>query len=269
MTTQIIEIGPVQLVVALMFILIAQVASLIYRLGLVRDLLIGSIRTFAQLFLMGYVLTFIFTTEIAAFSLAVFLVMNLAASHIVRGRVKERGVPFMIPMFLSMIIGYFVVSVMVTGVIIGADPWWKPQYFIPLSGMIVGNSMNALAVSLERLFSDLRSKKDVIEMKLTLGADYREATGPIVADALKAGMIPSINAMMGVGIVFIPGMMTGQILSGTDPMIAIRYQIVVMLMLVASTTVTTVVVVLLARNRCFGKAQQLILKTGNRTKALE
>jgi putative ABC transport system permease protein len=97
-------------------------------------------------------------------------------------------------------------------------------------------------------------------MKLSLGADYKEASREIVADSIKAGMIPSINAMMGVGIVFIPGMMTGQILAGADPLIAIRYQIVVMLMLVGSTALGAMIVVFLTRKRCFGAGQQLLLR---------
>jgi UDP-glucose/iron transport system permease protein len=125
--------------------------------------------------------------------------------------------------------------------------------------MIIGNSMNALALALERLFADLRGQRELVEMKLSLGANYREASEDMVRRAIKAGMIPSINSLMGVGIVFIPGMMTGQIVAGADPLAAVRYQIVVMLMLVASTTISTLLVVLLTRHRCFGTAQQLIL----------
>jgi putative ABC transport system permease protein len=125
--------------------------------------------------------------------------------------------------------------------------------------MIIGNSMNALAISLERLFSDLRVKKDAVEMMLTLGADFREASQDIMRDAIRAGMIPSINSLMGVGLVFLPGMMTGQILAGADPLTAIRYQIVVMLMLVASNCLGSIVVVLLTRKRCFGKGQELLV----------
>jgi len=163
-----------------------------------------------------------------------------------------------------MLVSYFAVSIMVTGVIVEARPWWQPQYFIPLSGMVVGNSMSALSIALERLFSDLRKKRDQVEMKLCLGADCREASADIVSDALRAGMMPSINSMMGVGLVFIPGMMTGQILAGADPLTAIRYQIVVMLMLVASAGMSTMIVVLLVRKKCFGRFQQLkISRSGN------
>jgi putative ABC transport system permease protein len=164
------------------------------------------------------------------------------------------------PTFISMLISYTLVSMLVTGVIVGAKPWWTPQYFIPLAGMIVGNSMTAISIALECLFSDLKARRAEVEMELALGADYREASQDILRGAIKAAMIPSINSLMAVGLVSLPGMMTGQILSGTDPLIAIRYQIVVMLMLVASTAIGTVIVTGLVRRRCFSAGQCLLIR---------
>ena len=97
-------------------------------------------------------------------------------------------------------------------------------------------------------------------MMLCLGADYREASRDIVRGAMKAGMIPSINSMMAVGVVFIPGMMTGQILAGADPLMAVRYQIVVMVMIVGATTIGALMVVLLVRRLCFGPGHQVLLR---------
>jgi putative ABC transport system permease protein len=256
--TALIDIGPLQLGFALLFVLLAQAGSLVYRLGLAKDLTVGAVRTFVQLFLMGFALRVIFDLDMHYITMGVFSIMLIMAADIIKGRVKEKDVPFAVPMFFAMLSSYFVVTVMVTGVIIGAKPWWEARYFIPLGGMIIGNSMNSLAVGLDRLFSDLRAKRELVEMRLSLGADYREASKEIVADAIRAGMIPSINSMMGVGIVFIPGMMTGQILAGADPLTAIKYQIVVMLMLVGSTAIGSMVVILLVRKRCFGPGQRLL-----------
>ncbi len=265
--TDIAVIGPWQLLIALVFICIAGGASILHRLGLERDLLVGTVRTFAQLFIMGYVLKLIFGLNWAILVIGVYLAMIVFAARIIKGRVKEPDVNYLVPTFLTMLAGYFLVTLLVTGVVVQASPWWKAQYFLPLGGMIVGNSMNALALSLERLFSDLRARRDEVEMRLGLGADYREASQEIMRNALKAGMIPSINSMMGVGVVFIPGMMTGQILAGVDPMMAVRYQIVVMLMLVGSTAVSSLAVLTICRKRCFSPGQSLILftkRTGTR-----
>ena len=252
-------IGPWQLTLALGFILFAGGASLWLRLGLGRDLLVGTLRTFAQLFLMGYVLVYIFEWRWPWLVLALFCGMIFFAARIVAGRVKGKGVPVFRPVLASMLLSYLVVSYLVVVVVVQAEPWWEPRYFLPLGGMVVGNSMNAMALSLERLFSETAQRRGEVEMLLSLGADYREATAGIFRDAVRAGMIPSINSMMGVGLVFLPGMMTGQILGGADPLTAIKYQIVVMLMLVGATTLGSVVAVGLARRRLFTPAQQLVL----------
>ncbi len=256
---QIIDISTGQLLLALVFILIAQASSFIYHLGLNRDITIGTIRTFAQLFLMGYVLTFILKTSNSFLVLSVFMVMVVSAMFIIKGRVKEKQIPYIIPTFLTMLVSYLATAIFVSGLVVGITPWWEPRYFIPAGGMVIGNSMSALAISLERLFRDMRQQKELVEMKLSLGANYREASLDIFRNAVSAGMIPSINAMMGVGLVFIPGMMSGQILAGTDPLIAIRYQIVVMLMLVGSTAFSSVAVMLFVRRRCFGSGEEVLL----------
>jgi putative ABC transport system permease protein len=241
------------------FILIAGAGSVALKLGLERDLIIGTVRTFAQLAILGYVLKFIFDLENVWLILLLFSFMVFWAAHAIRGRVKEESVSIFIPTFISMVSSYTLVTLLVTSVIVQVKPWYTPQYFIPLGGMIIGNSMNAITISLDRLFSDLRKQRDEVELALCLGATYQEATGTILRDTIRAGMIPSINSMMTVGLVSIPGMMTGQILAGSDPVLAIKYQIIVMLMLVASTAIGSVIVVHVIRRRCFTKAHQLVL----------
>ena len=247
----VIDIGPLQLVYCLVFILIASAGSLVLKLGLERELVIGTIRTFAQLGIMGYVLKFIFDLDNVWLILLLFSFMVFWAAHAIRGRVKEQAVQIFIPTFISMVLSYTLVSIIVTSVIVQVKPWYTPQYFIPLSGMIIGNSMNAITIALDRLFSDIRKQRDQVELALCLGATYQEATMSIFRDTIRAGMIPSINALMTVGLVSIPGMMTGQILAGSNPVIAIKYQIIVMLMLVASTAIGSIIVVNVMRRRCF------------------
>ncbi len=263
LTSGALDISVFELCIAALFVVAAGGISVWNRLRLEKKLLIGSVRCVLQLVIMGYVLKLIFDVESPWIVLGMFTVMVAFAIRIVRGNVKERQVPFVIPAFLTMLCVYIVVAATVTGVIVGAEPWWLPRYFIPLAGMVAGNSMTALSLSLDRLFSDLRTKREEIEMRLCLGATAEEASREVARDALKAGMIPSINSLTGVGLVFLPGMMTGQILAGSDPMLAIRYQIVVMFMLVASAALTVVLVLRIVRRRCFGSGQQLLLRPGN------
>ena len=246
-----------QLALALIFVMLAGGASLWLGLGLGKDLLVGTVRTFGQLFLMGYVLVYVFEWRQFWLVLLLFAAMIFFAARIVAGRIKGKGPPMFWPIFLSMLLSYMVVSYVVTDVVVRAEPWWLPRYFLPLGGMVVGNSMNAIALSVERLFSEVRSREGEVELMLCLGAEPGEACAAMFRDAVRAGMIPSINSMMGVGLVFLPGMMTGQILGGSDPVTAIKYQIVVMLMLVGSTTLGSVLAVALARRRLFNVQGQL------------
>ena len=255
----VVEISPLQLVLCLGFVLIAGISSLVFRLGLEKDLAWGTVRTFAQLFLVGYVLQFIFDIKNPYLILLYYAWMIFWAAQTIRGRVKEKQVRIFAPTFISMVISYMIVAITVTAGILQIRPWYTPQYFIPLGGMIIGNSMNAISIALDRMFSDLRNRRDEIELAFCLGATYQEATSDILRDVIKAGMIPSINALMTVGLVSLPGMMTGQILAGQEPQSAIKYQIVVMLMLVASTTIGCTIIVQVVRRLCFTKAHQIAI----------
>ncbi|MEZ0576877.1 ABC transporter permease [Halodesulfovibrio aestuarii] len=256
--TEFISISWTQLMIALGLVSFSAAASLYYHLKLERDLFVGVIRTFAQLLAMGYLLNILFGLNNAFLVLAVYATMTLISVHIVHSRVKEKQVAYFAPTTFAVMLSYFLITITVTKVIIGTDPWWSPQYFIPIGGMIAGNSMNALSLTLERFFSELRSKREQVEMYLCHGANYKEATEEIFRTSLRAGMIPAINSLMSVGLVSIPGMMTGQILAGANPQEAVRYQIVVMLMLVGSTALAAILVLLLVRKRCFTQAMTLV-----------
>jgi len=255
----VVDISPLHLILCAVFVGIAGTGSAVLRLGLEKDLAWGTVRTFAQLFLLGYVLHFIFDINSPYLIVVYFSFMIFWAAHAIRGRVGEKKISVFLPTFVSMLISYMVVAYLVTAVIVQVKPWWTPQYFIPLGGMIAGNSMNAITIALDRMFSDLRKERGRIELAFCFGATYQEATADILRSVIKAGMIPSINALMTVGLVSIPGMMTGQILAGSEPMTAIRYQIIVMLMLVASTAIGSIIVVHVVRRLCFTRSQQMVI----------
>jgi putative ABC transport system permease protein len=145
----------------------------------------------------------------------------------------------------------FIVTFAVTGLIVQVEPWYAPRYVIPIAGMVLGNSMTGIALALERVFADLDSHANEVLAATALGATPWEAAHPYIRDALRAGLIPTISAMAAVGIVFIPGMMAGQILAGTDPVAATGYQIVVMLMVAAATALGSVIALLLTYRKRF------------------
>ncbi|MCU0670878.1 MAG: ABC transporter permease, partial [Myxococcota bacterium] len=145
----------------------------------------------------------------------------------------------------------------VTTVIVHVQPWYSPRYLIPLFGMIVANAMNAAALALERLQSEMESRRGEVEALLALGATPGQSAAEPMRRATVAAMIPAVNALAVVGIVSLPGMMTGQILAGADPTLAVRYQLVVMFMLTAANAVTAALAVSLFRRTFFTPAAQL------------
>ncbi len=246
-----IQLTPYHISLAAGFVLIAGIISALMRLGLVKSLFIGAIRTAVQLGLAGVTLGLVFGIR------SVWLVVLLAAvmiflagrEAVARQKIKLSGTG--LDVLIAMALSSTIVSVSVTGVVISCEPWWTPHLFIPMLGMILGNSLTGISLALDSFLGDCKTRRREIEDNLTLGANQVEATLPFVRKAIRTGMMPMINSMSIVGIVSLPGMMTGQLLAGADPKDAVMYQIVVMYMLVAATTFGSILAVWLARRRVF------------------
>ncbi len=253
----VIELQALDLVLAAVLVLVAGLVSMLLRLGLEKRLLVAAMRTVVQLLLIGYLLKWVFRIESLTLVLGLALLMIIAASRaaVTRPARTFAGVSWLA--FLSLTVTGMVTTITVTGLIVGVDPWWRPQYMIPLLGMILGNGLTGVSLSLDLLLESLAEKREEVEMELALGASAREAARGPMAFAIRRGMIPIINTMMVVGIVALPGMMTGQILSGTDPLDAVKYQIVVMFMIAGATSLGCMGITLLAGCRLFNRRHQL------------
>jgi putative ABC transport system permease protein len=252
------------LIGAALLLLLAAGLSLALSLGLGRDLVIGGLRAFVQLTLLGMALKWIFAIS-NPWAVGIFIfVMLAAATRIATSRVKEPPAGLFFRSLLALAIPGVAVTAAVTAGVIGAEPWYEPRFVLPIAGMVIGNTMNAVAVSLDRLFSDLRGDRERIVALLALGARPREAIGEALSTALRAGLIPTLNAMSAAGIVFIPGMMTGQILSGVDPALASRYQLVVLAMICAATAMGSTLAVLAGYRKAFDSEERFILEEPNK-----
>src|SRR5262249_16464769 len=161
---------------------------------------------------------------------------------------------------VAMLVASGLTLLYISTLVVHVAPWYNPQYVIPLFGMIVGSTMNAAAIAAERLHSEITARQAEIEAYLALGASYQQAAQQPVRQALRASLIPTINGLMVVGIVTLPGMMTGQILAGASPVMGIRYQIVVAFMQAAAVAITTAIVTLWYRRTFFTPALQLRLQ---------
>ncbi len=259
MEGQVIEIGLGRLLLAYVFWLFVLLLFYYSKINKERELVIGTVRMTIQLILMGYVLEYIFGNQNWLFTVLLLFLMLSFAIYNIFGRTKlplsnsmKKVIAFSIVVGTGFSIFYFLL------VVLALQPWYEARYFIPIAGMIIGNSMSGISLGTERLVHGMINRRDIIEGTLALGGTPSEASGEIVQDAYNAAILPSINSMMGMGIVFLPGLMTGQILSGISPNTAIGYQIAIMLFIVGSVGLSIFILVQLGYKTFFNKRSQLI-----------
>lgn len=214
------------------------------RLGLTRTLLVAAVRGAVQLTLLGLVLTWIFDQDEPLGVLVLCLAMaTIAGLEAVRRTTRQ--VPGQRRLgVLVMVTTSLAITAYGIGGVVGPDPWWAPRYVIPVLGMVLGNSLNGIALGLETCLEGYDRERGWVEWRLALGATPAEAARPIQQRALRAGLLPILNSMAAAGLISIPGMMTGQILGGSDPGNASRYQIFVLFLIAGAVALGTVGAVL-------------------------
>lgn len=191
-------------------------------------------RMLGQLLIVGYFLGTIFNAERAWIIVLILAVMLVASSWIALRTIADQRKQLFFNVLISLLIGGVMTLMLVTQVVLDFDPWYKPQYMIPLAGMIFANSMNSISLAAERYFEEIKRGVAKIEARNI---------------AFRTAMIPITNSLFAVGLVSLPGMMTGQILSGVDPLIAVRYQIMVMAMIFASGGISSAICLVLFTRR--------------------
>ena len=258
MNDAVMNLSVVQLSIAYIFVLLLLVIFKSRGIKRGKQILIASTRMTIQLTLMGYVLMFVFDNPSWWLTSLMIIIMITFAIYNSIKRVKtqmskelKRIIAF------SMICGALATAIFFIIVVLQVRPWFNPQYFIPISGMIIGNSMTGIALGANKLCSDIEDKRVEIENSLMLGASPVVATREIVNNAFDSAILPTMNNMLTMGIVSLPGMMTGQILSGTFPLTAIKYQIGIMLAILGSTGLATVLFVTFGYRTFFTKDNRL------------
>lgn len=254
---QTIDIGWLELFLATTFIVVAGIVSVLMSLGLIRSLLIATLRTYLQLIALGFILVWIFSINSAPLVLSLFSIMILLTAQTIMSRVKNRPPRLYVRTVSAIFLSAIIVTFSVIGLVIKPTVWYDPRYLLTIGGMILGNSMNGVALTLERLFDDLHKRTAEVNQTLAFGGTLWEVSLPSIRTALIAGLLPTINSMNAVGLVFIPGMMTGQLLAGAEPMQAAKYQVVVMLMISAATALGAMGTILLCYEKAFNTEWQL------------
>jgi putative ABC transport system permease protein len=254
-------LSPVDLAIAASLLLLLGLCSWRMQLGLGKNLAIAAARTTVQLLLIGHVLKLLFAHVHIVYMGLISLVMLAAAGREVVARQHRslRGIQGWLIGSGAMFLSSFSVTLLALLVVIGNEPWYAPQYAIPLLGMLLGNTMSGVALAMDRMTETLWQQRRIIEQRLLLGQTGAEAASEIRRQSIRAGMMPIINSMATAGLVSLPGMMTGQILGGSSPLDAVHYQIMIMFLICAGTGFGTVMAIRGVERRLFDSRHRLRL----------
>ncbi|AQR95717.1 ABC transporter permease [Clostridium saccharoperbutylacetonicum] len=258
MNNTVMNLSVLRLSIAYVFVFIMLIIFKARGIKRERQIIIASTRMTIQLIIMGYILMFVFNNPSWWLTSIMIVVMISFAIYNSIKRVKyNMSYELKKIIAFAMTFGALLTATFFIIIILGVQPWFNPQYFIPISGMIIGNSMTGIALGANKLCSSIEEKRIEIENSLMLGASPAAATKEIVNNSFDTAILPTMNNMLTMGIVSLPGMMTGQILSGTFPITAIKYQIGIMLAILGSTAVSTVIFVSLGYRTFFTKDHRL------------
>lgn len=248
-----VDISLVEVAASLALVGLAVAVSLWRRAELEGDLAVAVLRSFLQLTAVGYVIQAIFDSDSLWLVSALLVVMVLFGAFTARSR--ARGVPGAIgPLVVAL---GFAAAVTLGLVLVLGIFEAKPRYVVPVGGMVIGNSMTAAAVALNRLADEVRAQAGLIEAMLALGASSREAATGLITRSLRSGLIPLIDSTKTTGIVFFPGTMVGMLVAGAEPIDAVRLQLILLWVLLGSVSVAAVVAVSFAYRSFFTHAHQL------------
>jgi putative ABC transport system permease protein len=257
----VIALTPFDLCLAALLVLALAAFSRGMALGLEGRITVAAARTTIQLLLIGLVLRTLFAHVHLAWVALIALGMLLAAGREVTAR-QQRPLRAWWGFGIgtgAMFVSSFAVTVLALVAIIGTEPWYEPQYAIPLLGMLLGNTMTGVSLAMDRLTQAAWRDRAVIEQRLLLGEDRATAFRDIRRDGMRTGMIPIVNAMAAAGIVSLPGMMTGQILAGSPPLDAVKYQILIMFLITAGTGFGVMAALWVTARRLFDERHRLRL----------
>lgn len=241
---------------ALFFILIPLLLSKQLRLGLEKEITIATVRSIIQLLAIGYILKFIFDSESIIYIFLMIAIMIATATLNVRKKGKTiKGITWKIAVTL------ITIELISQGILLGFKivPA-TAQYIIPISGMLIGNAMVLSILFLNRFSAEIERNQDQIELILSLGGTPKQAIHSLLMNAIKASMIPTIENQKTIGLVQLPGMMSGQIIGGVDPLQAVQFQLVIIFALLTNATLCSIIIGLLSYPTLFNERMQFIKK---------
>jgi len=258
---ELIRLTPWDLALSASLVGLLALLSWLLHLGVGRRLLIAAGRSAVQLMLLGMILKTLFAqTSLPLLGLMTLVMLAVAGYEVMaRQQRRFRGLWGYGLGTTSMFLSSFTITLMALTLVVQVEPWYQPQYLIPLLGMLLGNTMSGVAIALDNLTRTAWEQRSRIEARLILGHTWQQAISSIRRDALRSGLIPIINAMTTAGIVALPGMMTGQILAGSPPMEAAKYQLMILLLIAAGSGLGSMAAVWGGSRRLFDERERLRL----------
>ncbi len=243
--------------VAIAYLLVGCCAFLSWKRGFgqEKDLLYNSLRAVIQLSVLGYALTWIFAHNTATISLLISLIMTVTATFHVRSRIKSRYPGMLLDNFMVLVLSIWPMT-FVGALLLNSKPWWSVEHFLPLIGILLGNSLNGISMGIDHFTNGIREKREEVLEWLALGASNTEATRDIFRRSVRLALTPIMNSMLTMGIVSIPGQMTGQILGGSSPLEAAITQIILVLLIAVVVFAGVAMGLVLARKKLFNHRGQ-------------
>lgn len=259
MNESVMNISNSQLMLTYLFALIAMLITSFNGINRNKDIVVGTLRMTVQLFIAGFILVYIFDSASFILSALMVLVMEFfAIFNIVTNKKGKLNSGLKRTLVLAQVIGTIFTLAFFLIIVVRPKPIYNPQYLIPLGGMIIGNSMTGINLALNQMLESIENNRSTIEGSLMLGASPRMAMDKIIQNAFDTAITPTLNSIKNMGIISLPGMMTGQILGGVSPLIAIRYQIAIMTAIMSSVAICVFIFLHLGYKNFFNDQKQLV-----------
>lgn len=259
MNESVMNISNSQLMLTYLFALIAMLITSFNGINRNKDIVVGTLRMTVQLFIAGFILVYIFDSASFILSALMVLVMEFfAIFNIVTNKKGKLNSGLKRTLILAQVIGTIFTLAFFLIIVVRPKPIYNPQYLIPLGGMIIGNSMTGINLALNQMLNSIENNRSTIEGSLMLGASPRMAMDKIIKNAFDTAITPTLNSIKNMGIISLPGMMTGQILGGVSPLIAIRYQIAIMTAIMSSVAICVFIFLHLGYKNFFNDQKQLV-----------
>lgn len=259
MNESVINISNSQLMLTYVFALLAMIITSVNGINRNKDIIVGTLRMTVQLFVAGFILVYIFDSSSFMLPALMVLVMEFfSIFNIITNKKGKLNRGIKKTLILAQVIGTVFTLAFFLIIVVRPDPIYNPQYLVPLGGMIIGNSMTGINLALNQMLSSIKDSRSSIEGSLMLGASPRKAMDNVIQNAFDTAITPTLNSIKNMGIISLPGMMTGQILGGVSPLIAIRYQIAIMTAIMSSVAICVFIFLNLGYKNFFNDQKQLI-----------